>query len=240
MTETTSTTEALSNKSWQTTWLLSLIVGAFGVDRFYLGKVGTGILKLITLGGFGIWYLIDLIIILTGGATDKKKLKLSGTPDKKLMYWLITAAVIIVLAVIGNSNRDDSNSSTSTESKPAVTEVVEEVKETAVEETTAPEPAKPQLTMGQKNALNKAKSYLDYSNFSRTGLIGQLEFEGFSTEDATYAVDNVGADWNAQAAGKAKSYIEYSSFSRAGLIDQLIYEGFTPEEAEYGVTAIGY
>jgi hypothetical protein len=98
----------------------------------------------------------------------------------------------------------------------------------------------PSMTMGQKNALDKGKSYLDYSAFSYSGLIGQLEHEGFTTEDATFAADNCGADWNEQAAQKAQDYLDYSSFSRDGLIGQLEHEGFTAEQAEYGVSAVGY
>ena len=71
-------------------------------------------------------------------------------------------------------------------------------------------------------------------------MINQLEFEGFSTEEATYGADNCGADWNEQAAKKAQSYLEYTSFSRDGLIQQLEYEGFTREQAEYGVSAVGF
>jgi TM2 domain-containing membrane protein YozV len=52
-------------RSWMAALILSIFVGSLGVDRFYLGKIGTGILKLITLGGFGIWWLIDLILIAT-------------------------------------------------------------------------------------------------------------------------------------------------------------------------------
>lgn len=100
--------------------------------------------------------------------------------------------------------------------------------------------ANPSLTMGQKNALSKAGDYLTISGFSHDGLISQLEFEGFSTEEATYAADNCGADWNEQAAKKAQEYLDVSSFSRSGLIDQLKFEGFTDEQAEYGVTAVGY
>jgi hypothetical protein len=70
-------------------------------------------------------------------------------------------------------------------------------------------------------------------------LIGQLEFEGFSTADATYGVDAQKADWNVQAAKSAKSYLKYSSFSRIGLIDQLVFEGFTQAQAEYGVSTTG-
>lgn len=95
-------------------------------------------------------------------------------------------------------------------------------------------------TMGEKNALKKANSYLDYSAFSYEGLIGQLEYEGFSNEEAVYAVDNCGADWNEQAAKKAQSYLDFSSFSRQGLIDQLEYEGFSQEQALSGVEAVGY
>ena len=50
-------------KSWIAALLFSILLGGIAVDRFYLGYVGTGILKLITFGGFGIWWLIDLILI---------------------------------------------------------------------------------------------------------------------------------------------------------------------------------
>ncbi len=96
------------------------------------------------------------------------------------------------------------------------------------------------LTMGQQNALGTAESYLNYSAFSHDGLVEQLEYEGYSNEEATYAVDNCGADWNEQAANCAQSYLDYSSFSRDGLIEQLEYEGFTTTQAEYGAKAVGY
>jgi hypothetical protein len=53
-------------------FFFSFFWGTFGVDRFYLGKIPTGILKLITFGGFGIWTLIDLALIMTGAMTDKQ------------------------------------------------------------------------------------------------------------------------------------------------------------------------
>lgn len=95
-------------------------------------------------------------------------------------------------------------------------------------------------TMGEKNALESAYSYLRFTSFSYTGLIEQLEYEGYTNQEATYAVDNCGADWNEQAAKKAEEYINTMSFSRSGLIEQLEYEGFTSEQAEYGVSAVGY
>jgi len=76
-------------------------------------------------------------------------------------------------------------------------------------------------TVSQQNAIRKAESYLRSSAFSRSGLIGQLEFSGFSTADATFAVDSLGTNWSNQASKKAESYLRSSAFSRSGLIGQL-------------------
>ena len=92
-------------------------------------------------------------------------------------------------------------------------------------------------TVSQRNAISKAASYLRSSSFSRNGLIGQLQYEGFSIEDSTYGVDAQNADWNAQAVKKAASYLKSSSFSRSGLINQMIHEGFSSSESVYGVDA---
>ena len=116
--------------------------------------------------------------------------------------------------------------------------------------TTAPPPPPPPAppvtsrptdngTISQQNARREASSYLEYTSFSRSGLIEQLEYEGFSEGDATFGVDALDVDWNAQAAKKAAEYLEYSSFSRSGLVDQLIYEGFSPEQADYGASTTG-
>jgi hypothetical protein len=59
-----------SSKDWLTTLLLCFFVGYLGVHRFYAGKIGTGILQLVTGGGCGIWVLIDFIMICTGSFTD--------------------------------------------------------------------------------------------------------------------------------------------------------------------------
>jgi TM2 domain-containing membrane protein YozV len=62
----------ISPKSRLVASLLCFLFGVFGAHRFYLGKIGTGILMLITIGGFGIWALIDLILIIVGSFKDKE------------------------------------------------------------------------------------------------------------------------------------------------------------------------
>ena len=94
-------------------------------------------------------------------------------------------------------------------------------------------------TAGEQQAVSSAKSYLQHLSFSYSGLIEQLEYEGFSTEEATYGADHSGANWNEQAVKSAKSYLKHMSFSRQGLIEQLEYEGFTHEQAVYGVDGAG-
>lgn len=107
------------------------------------------------------------------------------------------------------------------------------------------DPSRSKITLAMDNALASAYDYLDYSSFSRQGLIDQLSSKygaGFNVVDATWAVDQLDADWKKQAVRSAKEYLDYSSFSRQGLIDQLSSPygaQFTLEEATYAVNMIG-
>ena len=67
-----------SEKGFVPALLLCLLLGGLGVHRFYVGKIGTGILMLFTLGGLGIWALIDLIVIAVGSFKDKNGLVLKA------------------------------------------------------------------------------------------------------------------------------------------------------------------
>ncbi len=95
-------------KNYVKTVVLSSMFGWAGVDRFYLGKIGTGVLKLVTFGGFGIWYLVDFIIALVGGARqkDKEDQELEDTARYKPFFvrltlvWVGICAAMFVLEIL--------------------------------------------------------------------------------------------------------------------------------------------
>ncbi len=82
-------------------FFISFMWGTFGVDRMYLGKVGTGILKLVTFGGFGFWVIIDLLLIMGGYMKDKQgRPLLQFTEYKKFAYMTVLLFALVLGAVI--------------------------------------------------------------------------------------------------------------------------------------------
>ena len=137
------------------------------------------------------------------------------------MRFLTIAAAFLALAAIVGACAPDQAETTAPRDQGAPAETEEAANDDG-------------LSTGQRNAIESAENYLSFAAFSRSGLIEQLEFEGYSRADAKFAVDSLDVDWSEQAAKSAASYLEMSSFSLSALIDQLEFEGFTPEQAAYG------
>lgn len=163
----------ISQKKFVTTWLLSLLLGLLGADRFYLGKIGSGVGKLLTVGGLGIWYLIDLLILLLGRAKDKQGQELDGYAKNKVVAWIVSAVLLAgpVLAGIGGANAPyvapaptetvtvtAAPQPTASESETAATQ--ETVEETAVTDESA-ESATPEPT---ETPLEAKPFYIQASN----------------------------------------------------------------------------
>jgi len=176
---------------------------------------------------------------------------------KTFLKWAAVGFVGLVVlgALIGGSEEEKSASAADTRAAQAdqpktesTSDAPADVTEKAADEEPAEAPAEelaeaeepapePSLTAGQRNAIKSAESYLSGpSAFSKSGLIEQLEFEGFSRSDAAFAVSHVDVSWKEQAVKSAESYLDGpSAFSRSGLIEQLEFEGFTSSQAEYAV-----
>ncbi len=93
--------QAFSPKSFRRAWLFSLFLGVVGADRFYLEKRYSGLVKLFTVGGLFIWWLIDLWILLIA-PKDRDGLPLKKPDGPTWMYWV--GAVVPTVLVLYTLN----------------------------------------------------------------------------------------------------------------------------------------
>lgn len=145
--------------------------------------------------------------------------------------WIAAAILPLMLLTQAESCTDEAS-----DDSPADVGQPADAQDDAPVVTEAPGPS---MTPSQEQAYGSALAYLDYSSFSKLGLVGQLEYEQFSNADATFAVNLLDVDWNEQAAETARNYLDYSSFSCGSLTDQLVYEKFTAAQAAYGAQQSG-
>lgn len=94
-------------------------------------------------------------------------------------------------------------------------------------------------TENQQKALDKANEYVDTLPLSRKGLVKQLEYDGYTTDVATYAADNCSANWNKEAKEMAEQYMDSTTYTYKDMVQQLETEGFTKEQAKFGAKAVG-
>jgi len=98
---TTSTALMYPERSFLLLWVYALLLGTIGFDRFYLGKITTGLLKFITVGGLGLWTFIDLIIVLAGAARDRNGRPSVGYEKYKTFAWIVSLTLIIGMCLLG-------------------------------------------------------------------------------------------------------------------------------------------
>jgi TM2 domain-containing membrane protein YozV len=124
-------------KSFVATWLFAWLLGGFGADRFYLGKTGTAILKLVTFGGLGVWALIDLVLVLVGKTTDKQGQPLAGYDQRKVMAWIVTGVFLIGGGITGGVIGAATAATVAAVTQPAIQELEDEAAAPA-DDTAAP------------------------------------------------------------------------------------------------------
>lgn len=174
--------------------------------------------------------------------TKSRKVKAGALP-------ILALAVVVGVLSGCDPAVDDDASATPSASASVASEVAPEVAPAEETEVTAPEapvePAAPapeeagDLNTSQKNAIRSAETYISLMPFSPSSLAEQLQFEGYSAEEASYAVDTLDVNWDEQAVKSAEAYLLVSAFSRDGLIAQLEFGGFSAEQAAAAATSVG-
>jgi Host cell surface-exposed lipoprotein len=160
----------------------------------------------------------------------------------------IAAAIVVIIVIAAFSSHGGSNTPASSASSPAAPAATITPGPTAPVNTQSPA-SNTGFTTSQESAIQDAASYLSSEpGFSKSGLIGQIKYDGFSRSLARFAVDAISngevsglsVNWMQQAADDAKNYMQSEGgFSYSGLVQQLEYDGFTASQARYGARSVG-
>jgi hypothetical protein len=218
--------------------VLGLLVGlvAIVLSAIALARITSKIKSAIGLGLGVVALIVNVIVIAALGSADPSHVNAAAI----LPATTVTAAGPTTKPPTVDATPPTANPTTELPTvAPTTAAAPPVVKHTTTASTTEP------ISAEKQNAIRSAQSYLEFSAFSRKGLIKQLSSDagdGYSVEAATYAVDSLHIDFNEQAYKSAMSYLKMSGFSRAGLIEQLesdAGEGFTHSQAVYGVNKAG-
>lgn len=190
----------------------------------HLGKTGTGVLSSVTTGGLGLWALIDLILTLTGNATDARGRKVVGAGNEPKIAWAVSGAVIVLAMVIGALSPDTSSAGGAS-TAPAISSPTPTVASADASTSPSPEETTPQATStpegrrprpcrrhpggdGQSAAGDVQGFRLPPSRPSPgTGWSSSPSTRGSPPKMRPTRWDNIGANWGEQAAKKAKDYL---------------------------------
>ena len=166
----------------------------------------------------------------------------SASKNRKMRRWLV-ALIILAASATGCGGSLD-QSLTEAESSTESTSVNPPASEDAPAEEEAPAEEAPEMTASQANAVEAAEGYIEFSAFSKKGLIQQLSSkagDGYPKADAVFAVNHIDVDWSEQAVKAAESYIDFAPFSKKGLTEQLSSkagDGYTKAEAVAAVNQL--
>lgn len=189
---------------------------------------------------------IGLVLAIIGLSKARHTAAGKGKSVVALILALLTFVIVPLVNSATTSALDDVATDLGTTSAELLETTVPDPPAVDTEPAAEPEtPAEPQYTMEEQQAIASALDYLDYTAFSKQGLIDQLSSEygeQFPVKVAETAVNSLDVDWSAEAVEAADDYVRYGSFSCDGLVDQLSSEygeQFTSKQALHGAKEIG-
>lgn len=176
----------------------------------------------------------------------KKEKIVVTAKDKFAMYSVIAFLIaipfcIIVTIAVNEDNDTDTSTSSSYSSDYDTDEDYDTSSDDDTSTTSSFSDDYSALDYESQNCYDTAMSYLDFMAFSRNGLIHQLQYDGYTDNAISNALDLLEKDyvsWDIEALKKAQEYMETFSFSQQRLYEQLIHDGFTEEQANYGASYV--